>query len=63
VAFVWELTKETFDLPLGCLQGGEALIVERKQGGELDQGERLHGAGKAEKGVVIFYSRFSRANH
>ena len=22
VAFVWELTKETMDLPLGCLQGG-----------------------------------------
>jgi len=23
VAFEWELTKETIDLPLGCLQGGE----------------------------------------
>jgi len=22
VAFVWNLTKETIDLPLGCLQGG-----------------------------------------
>ena len=22
VAFVWELTKETIHLPLGCLQGG-----------------------------------------
>jgi len=22
VAFVWELTKDTIDLPLGCLQGG-----------------------------------------
>ena len=22
VAFVWELTKETIDFPLGCLQGG-----------------------------------------
>ena len=22
MAFVWELTKETIDLPLGCLQGG-----------------------------------------
>jgi len=22
VSFVWELTKETIDLPLGCLQGG-----------------------------------------
>ena len=25
VAFVWELTKETIDLPLGCLQGGRTL--------------------------------------
>ena len=25
VAFVWELTKETIHLPLGCLQGGMAL--------------------------------------
>ena len=24
VAFVWELTEETVDLPLGCLQGGVA---------------------------------------
>ena len=24
MAFVWELTKETIDLPLGCLQGGLA---------------------------------------
>ena len=24
VAFVWELTKETIHLPLGCLQGGSA---------------------------------------
>ena len=24
MAFVWELTKETTDLPLGCLQGGSA---------------------------------------
>jgi len=23
VAFVWELTKETINLPLGCLQGGD----------------------------------------
>ena len=23
VAFVWELTKETIDLSLGCLQGGQ----------------------------------------
>ena len=28
VAFVWELTKETFNLPLGCLQGG---VPWRKQ--------------------------------
>ena len=24
VAFVWELTKETIHLPLGCLQGGNS---------------------------------------
>ena len=24
VAFVWELSKETIHLPLGCLQGGRA---------------------------------------
>ena len=23
VSFVWELTQETINLPLGCLQGGE----------------------------------------
>ena len=23
VAFLWELTKETIDVPLGCLQGGD----------------------------------------
>ena len=27
VAFVWEFTKETVDLPLGCLQGGSVLIM------------------------------------
>ena len=27
VAFVWELTKETIYLPLGCLQGGSAVWV------------------------------------
>jgi len=26
VAFVWELTKETIVLPLGCLQGGGGLV-------------------------------------
>ena len=26
VAFVWELTKETIVLPLGCLQGGVRLL-------------------------------------
>ena len=26
VAFVWELTKETFHLPMGCLQGGEKAV-------------------------------------
>jgi len=29
VALLWELTKETMYLPLGCLQGGVALIVVR----------------------------------
>ena len=29
VAFVWELTKETIDLPLGCLQGGSPLACRR----------------------------------
>jgi len=33
VAFVWELTKETIYLPMGCLQGGshqhEAFVVRR----------------------------------
>jgi len=28
-ACVWELTKETIDLPLGCLQGGSARCVRR----------------------------------
>jgi len=27
VAFVWDLTKETIDLPLGCLQGGPSLAT------------------------------------
>ena len=27
VAFVWELTKETIELPLGCLQGGERTFL------------------------------------
>ena len=26
VAFVWELTKETIHLPLGCLQGGSSTL-------------------------------------
>ena len=29
VAFVWELTKETIDLPLGCLQGGSCSAGSR----------------------------------
>ena len=28
VAFAWELTKQTINLPLGCLQGGESLPSE-----------------------------------
>jgi len=27
VAFVWELTKETIDFPLGCLQGGIQVML------------------------------------
>ena len=27
VEFVWELTKETIHLPLGCLQGGKAFVT------------------------------------
>ena len=27
VAFLWDLTEETIDLPLGCLQGGERSLV------------------------------------
>ena len=27
VAFVWELTKQTIDLPLGCLQGGISFLL------------------------------------
>ena len=30
VAFEWELTKETIDLPLGCLQGGTCESVTRR---------------------------------
>ena len=30
VAFVWELTEETIDLPLACLQGGELYRGVRK---------------------------------
>ena len=28
VAFVWELTEEIIDLPLGCLQGGSTLLTQ-----------------------------------
>ena len=37
VAFVWELTKETIHLPLGCLQGG----IQQKQKQVLAEGWRL----------------------
>ena len=29
VAFVWEFTRETIHLPLGCLQGGELSVLDR----------------------------------
>jgi hypothetical protein len=32
VAFVWEMTKETINLPLGCLQGGGAREGARRAG-------------------------------
>ena len=41
MAFVWELTNETIDLPLGCLQGGlpdENLLVAVLR--EVDDGGR-----------------------
>jgi len=31
VAFVWELTKETIDLPLVCLQGGYVKSAANRQ--------------------------------
>ena len=43
VAFVWELTEETIDLPLGCLQGkgvGHILCVVERRGGKSGGGER-----------------------
>ena len=36
VAFVWELTKETIHLPLGCLQGGPSTLIPRTQTLNLD---------------------------
>ena len=35
MAFVWELTNETKDLPLGCLQGGHASPLTPQQAGAL----------------------------
>jgi len=32
-AFLWELTKETIDLPLGCLQGGGCSMISLRAGG------------------------------
>jgi len=52
VAFVWELTKETIHLPLGCLQGGEASVTAlRVARGELQSWER-GGATVAGEGPV-----------
>ena len=33
VVCVWELTKETVHLPLGCLQGGVWILKDRQSGG------------------------------
>ena len=45
VAFVWELTKETIDLPRGCLQGGRwschALNARQEEGAALVCSENL----------------------
>ena len=44
VAFVWELTEEIIDLPLGCLQGGVVPVLpagrRRLSCGEVDAGRR-----------------------
>ena len=43
MAFVWELTKETIVLPLGCLQGGGGgapLRAERQGDVGQEEGER-----------------------
>jgi len=45
VAFVWELTKETIDLTLGCLQGGRSCegvgLLAVREGGDEDGGDGL----------------------
>jgi len=35
VEFVWELTKETIHLPLGCLQGGEKVRPAARESREV----------------------------
>ena len=47
VAFVWELTKETIHLPLGCLQGGSSL----KYGVQEERGCFLQGREETAKGL------------
>jgi len=42
VAFVWELTEETIDLPLGCLQGGQTSSDQLCESSGTK--ERLHGS-------------------
>jgi len=56
VAFVWALTKETIDLPLGCLQGGSAsgrLLVD-------PQRERREGAPGGRSGATAPTGAHSR---
>ena len=43
VAFAWELTKETIDLPLGCLQGGEAR-GEKPEATQVSAAVHLYGS-------------------
>jgi len=48
VAFVWELTKETIDLPLGCLQGG---VPRREEAARLGRARGVRAAILGSPGV------------
>ena len=36
VVFLWEMTKETIDLPLGCLSDGMLCVADHRPDGSLD---------------------------